>query len=55
MPAFLENKLLKEYGSPTTAFKIMNAIGAVRGNKITAKGRPMQRKHDQDVRAGKAK
>ena len=46
MPAFLEAKLKKEYpGNPRAVFGTMNKIGAMRGNKITAKGRAMERKH----------
>ena len=46
MPAFLEKKLKAEYGSDSAIpYKIMNSIGAMRGNKETAKGRAMQKKH----------
>lgn len=46
MPKFLETKLKKEYGAKSTVlYKIMNSIGAMKGNKETAKGREMQRKH----------
>lgn len=49
MPKFLEDKLKREYpGDPTIAYKIMNKMGAMRGNKITAKGKAMERKHEQD-------
>lgn len=55
MPKFLEKKLMAEYGDKSTAFKVMNSIGAVRGNKITAKGEAMQAKHDAKMpKAGKA-
>lgn len=52
MPAFLEKKLKAEYG-PNSAvpYKIMNSIGAMRGNKETAKGRNMQAKHDRKISA----
>jgi hypothetical protein len=53
MPKFLEEKLEKEYGSKATAFKVMNKLGAVRGNKITPRGRAMERKHEADVKKGK--
>lgn len=47
MPAFLEAKLRKEYGdNPRAIYGTMNKIGAMRGNKITKKGRRMQKKHD---------
>lgn len=46
MPAFLEAKLKKEYGANSkTPYKVMNAMGAMRGNKETDKGRAMGRKH----------
>lgn len=46
MPAFLEAKLKKQYGAKSAVpYKIMNSIGAMRGNKETAKGRAMQKKH----------
>jgi len=48
MPKFLEDKLKKEYGNnPHAIYGTMNAIGAMRGSKVTAKGRAMQRKHDK--------
>jgi hypothetical protein len=47
VPAFLEAKLRKEYGdNPHAIYGTMNKIGAMRGNKITKKGRRMQKKHD---------
>ncbi len=53
MPAFLEAKLKQEYGaSSATPYKIMNSIGAMRGNKETAKGRAMQKKHAQRTNIG---
>lgn len=56
MPDFLEKKLKKEYpNNPGAVYGTMNRIGAMRGNKTTAKGMAMQRKHDRDVKAGTAK
>lgn len=56
MPKFLENKLRAEYGdNPRAIYGTMNKLGAMHGNKETAKGREMQRKHDKDVKAGKFK
>jgi hypothetical protein len=56
MPAFLENKLKREYpGNPGAVYGTLNAIGAMRGSKETAKGRAMQAKHDRDAgNAGEA-
>ena len=50
MPKFLEAKLKKEYAGkdPAIPYKVMNAIGAMKGNKETAKGRAMDKKHKQD-------
>ncbi len=46
MPQFLEKKLKSQYGAKSKVpYKIMNSIGAMRGNKETAKGRMMQQKH----------
>lgn len=56
MPKFLEDKLKQEYGADSkTPYKVMNKIGAMRGNKETAKGRAMEAKHTRDVAAGKSK
>ena len=48
MPNFLEKTLRKEYGrnNPAVVYGTMNKIGAMRGNKITAKGKAMQKKHE---------
>lgn len=47
MPKFLENKLKKEYGeSSDIPYKVMNSIGAMHGNKTTAKGDEMEAKHN---------
>jgi len=50
MPKFLEDKLKREYGANSkVTYKVMNAIGAMRGNKETAKGRAMEKKHNQNA------
>lgn len=49
MPEFLERKLRAQYGdNPAAIYGTMNKIGAMRGNKETAKGREMERKHKRD-------
>lgn len=54
MPKFLEDKLKREYpNNPRAVWGTMNKLGAVRGNKITAKGKRMERKHAADLRKGK--
>ena len=51
MPKFLENKLKKKYGKKSSVpYKIMNSIGAMRGNKETAKGARMEEKHDEHIK-----
>jgi hypothetical protein len=46
MPKFLEDKLKKEYGNnPSAIYGTMNKIGAMKGNKITKKGKTMEKKH----------
>lgn len=51
MPNFLEKKLKKEYGENNPAvYGTMNKIGAMKGNKITAKGRAMEKKHAKDIK-----
>lgn len=56
MPQFLEAELKKKYGGDSAVpYKIMNKIGAMKGNKETAKGRAMEAKHKRDVKAGRAK
>lgn len=53
MPDFLEKKLRAEYGDNDRAvYGTMNKIGAMHGNKITAKGREMEAKHARDVKDG---
>lgn len=50
MPKFLEKKLKQRYGAKSAIpYKIMNSIGAMRGNKETAKGRAMQKKHTMKI------
>lgn len=50
MPAFLEQKLKAEYpNNPSAVYGTMNSIGAMRGNKETAKGKAMERKHMADA------
>jgi hypothetical protein len=54
MPKFLEDKLRSEYGdNPSAIFGTMNKIGAMHGNKITAKGRTMERKHNAKLSASR--
>ena len=49
MPAFLEKKLKKEYGDNKHAiYGTLNKIGAMHGNKETAKGKRMAKKHALD-------
>lgn len=53
MPKFLEKKLKAEYGNnPHAIYGTMNKLGAMDGNKETAKGRAMQAKHDKKVKSG---
>jgi len=56
MPKFFEDKLKSEYGNNKHAiYGTMNKIGAMHGNKITAKGKQMERKHAADVKKGKVR
>lgn len=49
MPKFLEQKLKSEYGdNPNAIYGTLNNIGAMHGNKETARGAAMQEKHDAD-------
>lgn len=51
MPKFLEDELKKEYpNNPGAVYGTLNKIGAMKGNKETAKGRAMQAKHERDTR-----
>ena len=50
MPKFLEDKLKREYpDNPSAVYGTLNAIGAMKGNKETAKGKAMQEKHERDM------
>ena len=50
MPKFLEDKLKAEYGANSAVpYKVMNSIGAMHGNKETAKGKRMESKHLADA------
>lgn len=52
MPKFLETKLKKEYGAKSTVpYKVMNSIGAMKGNKETAKGKAMEKMHRSKVKS----
>lgn len=52
MPKFLEKKLKKEYGAKSKVpYMVMNKIGAMHGNKETAKGEAMEKKHANDTKA----
>lgn len=56
MPEFLKKKLKEEYGDDAHAiYGTMNKIGAMHGNKETAKGKAMQAKHDADMKRKKRK
>lgn len=56
MPKFLEDKLKKEYpGNPGAVYGTMNKIGAMHGNKETAKGRQMEAKHERDQKRGRVR
>jgi hypothetical protein len=50
MPEFLEKKLKAEYGQNSKIpYKVMNSIGAMRGNQETAKGKHMEAKHEAEM------
>lgn len=52
MPKFLEDKLKKEYGAKSKVpYKVMNALGLMRGSKETPKGEAWQKKHEADQSA----
>lgn len=55
-PKFLETKLKKEYGAKSKVpYKVMNSIGAMKGNKTTAKGMAMEKAHKTKVRSAAQK
>ena len=50
MPRFLEEKLKEEYGEDSKIpYKVMNKLGAMHGNRITERGREMERKHERKL------
>lgn len=53
MPAFLEKKLRANVPSGVDpdhyVYGAMNNIGAMRGNRVTRKGRAMERKHREKM------
>lgn len=63
MPDFLEQKL--QSGAAKKGFSgrradryvygAMNKMGAMHGNKITAKGRAMEAKHNRDMASGRGR
>ena len=63
MPDFLESKLEAEASkkgfsgrrADRYVYGTMNRLGAMRGNKKTAKGLAMEKKHASDVRKGLAR
>ena len=53
MPKFLVDKLRREYPHNDAAvFGTLNKRGYMRGNKVTAKGRAAQAKHDRKAARG---
>ena len=49
MPQFLEEELKREYGRQSAIpYKVMNSEGLMHGSKETAKGRALQKKHEDD-------
>ena len=62
MPKFLEDKLKQEASkkgytgdrADRYIYGTMNRVGAMRGNKETAKGAAMDEQHQQDMSAQKA-
>ena len=50
MPKFLEDKLKEEYGADSKIpYMVMNKLGAMHGNRITERGREMERKHERKL------
>ncbi len=55
MPKALEEKLKKEYGAKSDVpYKIMNAVGLMRGSKTTPKGEAMEKKHENLLKSGRS-
>jgi hypothetical protein len=53
MPKFLEAELKDQYGAKSDVpYKIMNSMGAMHGNKETAKGKAMEAKHAKAKKKG---
>ena len=49
VPKAIENKLKAEYpDNPNAVYGTLNKIGAMHGNKETAKGRSMEAKYERD-------
>lgn len=56
MPRFLERKLEAEYGKGNPrVYATMNKMGVMHGNKTTAKGKAMEKKHQLDAMKRKLK
>lgn len=56
MPEFLKKRLEREYpNNPSAVWGTLNKIGAVRGNRETAKGREMEKKHVAKVKRSRRK
>ena len=52
MPAFIENRLKKEYGKHSPIiYATMNKLGYMKGNKETEKGREVEKKHKSQIEA----
>lgn len=51
MPRFLIDKLKREYpNNPSAVYGTLNNLGAMHGNKETAKGRAMEAEHERDIK-----
>jgi len=63
MPKFLESALSHHFASKGlkgkalahAVYGTLNKLGAMHGNKETAKGKRMDAKHKRDVKAGRAR
>lgn len=56
MPNFIEKKLKQEYpNNPGAVYGTMNKLGYMKGNKETAKGKAVDRKHQLNALKIKAK